>query len=71
MAVHDRRGHQRRSLGRRAMRQVLEHWRERGATAARTSVVPSNIGATRLYETLGFQLTGEEDHGERVMTLDM
>ena len=64
-------GHQRRGIGRRAMQQVLEHWRELGVTAARTSVVPSNIGATRLYESLGFRLTGEEDDGELVMSLDM
>jgi diamine N-acetyltransferase len=64
-------GHQRRGIGRRAMEQVLEHWRELGVTAARTSVVPSNSCATRLYESLGFRLTGEEDHGERVMSLDM
>ena len=63
--------HQRRGIGRRAMQQVLEHWREIGATTARTSVVPSNTAATRLYESLGFRLTGEEDHGERVMSLDM
>ena len=63
--------HQRRGIGRRAMQQVLEHWRELGATAARTSVVPSNTGATRLYEALGFRSTGEEEHGGAVMTLDM
>jgi ribosomal protein S18 acetylase RimI-like enzyme len=71
VAVHDRRGAPRRGIGRRATQQVLEHWRELGVTAARTSVVPSNTGATRLYESLGFQLTGEEDHGELVMSLDM
>jgi len=64
-------GHQRRGIGRRAMQQVLEHWRELGATAARTSVVPSNTGATRLYESLGFRLTGEEEDGELVMVLAM
>jgi diamine N-acetyltransferase len=63
--------HQRRGIGRRALEQVLEHWRELGATAARTSVVPANTGATRLYESLGFRLTGEEEHGELVMVLEM
>jgi len=62
---------QRRGIGRHAMRQVLEHWRELGATAARTSVVPGNTGATRLYETLGFRLTGEEESEELVMRLDL
>jgi GNAT superfamily N-acetyltransferase len=70
-AVSIAEGHQRRGIGRRAMQQVLEHWRQLGVTAARTSVVPSNTGATRLYESLGFRLTGEEDDGELVMTLDM
>ena len=42
-----------------------------GATAARTSVVPPNTSATRLYESLGFRLTGEEEHGELVMALDI
>jgi diamine N-acetyltransferase len=64
-------GHQRLGIGRRAMEQVIERWRELGATAARTSVVPANVGATRLYESLGFRLTGEEDHGELVMRLDL
>jgi ribosomal protein S18 acetylase RimI-like enzyme len=64
--------HQRRGIGRRAMQQVLEHRREFRATAARTSVAPSNTGATRLYESLGFRLTGEEeDDGQLVMSLDM
>jgi len=64
-------GYQRRGIGRRAMQDVLEHWRQLGAPAARTSVVPSNTGATRLYESLGFRLTGDEEHGELVMTLDL
>jgi diamine N-acetyltransferase len=64
-------GHQRRGIGRRAMQQVLEHWRELGVTAARTSVVPSNTGATRLYESLGFRLTGEQEHRELVMSLEL
>ena len=62
--------HQHRGMNRRAMQRVLEHWRELGVTAARTSVVPSNTGATRLYESLGFRLVGEED-GELVMFLDL
>jgi diamine N-acetyltransferase len=62
---------QRRGIGRRAMQQVVEHWRELGVTVARTSVVPSNTGATRLYESLGFRLTGEEEHRELVMALEM
>ena len=53
------------------MPQVLEHWRGLGVMAARTSVVPSNAVATRLYEPLGFRLTGEEDDGELVMSLEL
>ena len=54
------------------MEQVLEHWRELGVTAARTSVVPSNSGATRLDQfLLVLRLTGEEEDGELVMSLDM
>jgi hypothetical protein len=30
-------------------------------------VVPPNTSATRLCESLGFRLTGEEEHGELVM----
>ena len=63
-------GYQRRGIGRRAMEQVLEHWRDLGVTSARTSVVPSNTGATGLYESLGFRLTGEEEDGELVMSLE-
>ena len=55
-------------IGRRAMELVIEHWREEGATAAKTSVVPGNAGATALYERVGFALTGEVDDGELVMT---
>ena len=55
-------------IGRRAMELVVEHWREAGATAAKTSVVPGNAGATALYERVGFALTGEEEHSELVMT---
>jgi ribosomal protein S18 acetylase RimI-like enzyme len=53
------------------MQQVLEHWGELEVTVATTSVMPSNTGAIRLYESLGFRLTGEEDHGELVMSLNM
>ena len=62
---------QRRGIGQRAMQLVVDHWRAVGGTTARTSVVPSNTGATRLYESLGFRLTGEEEHGELVMSLDL
>jgi diamine N-acetyltransferase len=63
--------HQRRGVGRRAMDLVLDHWRELGATDAALSVVPGNTGAAALYESVGFRLTGEEEHGELVMRLKL
>ena len=63
-------GQQRRGIGRRAMELVIAHWREAGAGSAHTSVVPGNAGATRLYESVGFRLTGEEKDGELVMTTE-
>ena len=64
-------GWQRRGIGRRAMREVIGRWRELGVTCARTSVEPSNAGAAHLYESLGFRFTGEREHGELVMSLDL
>ena len=64
-------GHQRRGIGRRAMELLLDRWRSLGATAASLSVVPSNPDAIAFYESLGFRLTGEEEHGEVVMRADL
>lgn len=64
-------GFQRRGVGRRAMELLLDRWRALGAAAATLSVVPDNRGAIALYESLGFRLTGEEEHGEVVMRLDL
>ena len=64
--------HQRRGIGRLAMQQVIEHWQELGAaTQAKTHVVPSNVGAIAFYESLGFRLTGAEQHSELEMALDL
>ena len=71
VAIHDRRGAPAPRYDRRAMQRVLDHWRELGVTSARTSVEPSNTGATRLYESLGFRLAGEEEDGELAMFLDL
>jgi diamine N-acetyltransferase len=64
-------GFQRRGVGRGAMELLLDRWRALGAAAATLSVVPDNRGAIALYESLGFRLTGEEEHGEVVMRLDL
>ena len=64
-------GFQRRGVGRRAMELLLDRWRSLGATAASLSVVPSNPDAIAFYESLGFRLTGEEEHGEVVMRVDL
>jgi diamine N-acetyltransferase len=64
-------GFQRRGIGRRAMELLLDRWRSLGATQASLSVIPGNDGATALYESLGFRLTGEEHGGEAVMRLEL
>jgi diamine N-acetyltransferase len=64
-------GYQGRGIGRRAMELLLDRWRALGATEARLSVIPGNSGAIGLYESLGFRLTGDEEHGELVMRADL
>jgi len=60
-------GDQRRGIGRRALELLLLHWRETGATTGKLSVEPENRGGIVFYESLGFRLTGEQEHGELVM----
>ena len=60
-------GHQHRGIGRSAVELLLERWRDLGATAAALSVVPANARAIAFYDSLGFGLTGDEEHGEVVM----
>jgi diamine N-acetyltransferase len=64
-------GFQGRGIGRRAMELLLDRWRGLGATEARLSVIPGNRGAIGLYESLGFELTGDEEHGELVMRVEL
>jgi diamine N-acetyltransferase len=64
-------GHQHRGIGRRAVELLLERWRGSGATAAELSVVPANVHAIALYESLGFRLTGREEQGQVVMRLQL
>jgi diamine N-acetyltransferase len=62
---------QRSGVGRRAMQLLLDRWRGLGASEARLSVVPANTAAISFYESLGFRLTGDEEHGEVVMRFDL
>ena len=64
-------GEQRRGIGRQAVELLLDHWRETGATTAKLSVEPDNPGGIAFYESLGFRLTGEEEHGELVMAREL
>ena len=64
-------GYQGRGVGRRAMQLLLERWHDLGATEASLSVIPGNGGAIGLYESLGFRLTGDEEHGELVMRMEL
>ena len=62
---------QRSGVGRRAMQLLLDRWRGLGASGARLSVVPANTAAISFYESLGFRLTGDEEHGEVIMRFDL
>jgi len=57
--------------GRAAMVEVIARLRNTpGRQRIRTSYEPTNQVAARLYESLGFQKTGEIDEGEVVVVLD-
>jgi diamine N-acetyltransferase len=60
--------HQRKGYGRRAMEQVIEYARSRpGAESLGASDVPVEGGPEGFYGKLGFEPTGEIDHGEVVV----
>jgi diamine N-acetyltransferase len=59
--------HQHKGIGRQAMRLLLERWGSMGVTAAALSVIPTNRETIAFYQSLGFELTGEEEGGELVM----
>lgn len=59
--------HQHRGIGRQAMRLLLDRWRSIGVTAAALSVIPTNRETIAFYQSLGFELTGEDEGGELVM----
>jgi diamine N-acetyltransferase len=61
-------GHQRRGYGREALRLVLaDIERERRDEDVLISLVPANLAARRLYESVGFRDTGRLLEGEHVL----
>jgi diamine N-acetyltransferase len=63
--------HQRRGIGRAALRQVVDLIRVEGATELLTSYHPGAGEPWPFYERLGFRPTGAVDHGEIVLGLDL
>lgn len=64
--------HQGKGYGRAAMEAVIEHVRGLpGATELKLSFVPKPGNPRPFYESLGFELTGEVDEGEKVMRLSL
>jgi diamine N-acetyltransferase len=62
--------HQGKGYGRAAMVEAVRRMRaEPGCREIALSVEPENVGAQRLYESLGFRKTGEVVEGEEVMRL--
>jgi len=63
--------HQGKGYGRRAMELVIEHIRSQpDATSLGASYVPVDGGPEGFYKKLGFEPTGEVDHGEVVVRLE-
>lgn len=59
-------------FGRRAIKQLIDYVKTRpGATELRVSCVPGDGSPCPFYEKLGFQPTGEEQHGELVLRLPL
>jgi diamine N-acetyltransferase len=64
--------HQRKGYARRAMEQLIEYVKSRpNATELKASYVPIEGGPADFYHSLGFEETGEVDHGERVICLPL
>jgi diamine N-acetyltransferase len=62
--------HQDKGYGKAAMLKVIAYGKENlHSEEMRTSFVPGNDVAMKLYQNLGFVPTGEVDHGEVVMVL--
>ena len=63
---------QRKGYGRKAMEQLIEYVRSRpNATELKASYVPIDGGPQAFYHRLGFEETGEVDHGENVIRLPL
>jgi diamine N-acetyltransferase len=62
---------QQQGIGRQAMELLLDRWRSLGVTAAALSVIPANRKTIAFYQSLGFQLTGEEEGRELVMRREL
>ena len=56
--------------GREALKQIITYFKENGATNMRLSTKESNINAIHLYESFGFQRTGEMNDEETVFELN-
>jgi diamine N-acetyltransferase len=64
--------HQEKGFGRRAMEHVIEYVRSRpNAKSLGASYVPIEGGPEGFYHGLGFEPTGEIDHGEVVVRLSL
>lgn len=61
--------HQGKGYGRAALEQVIERVRGLGASELRASYVPGEGSPGGFYHRLGFEETGEEDHGESIIRL--
>jgi diamine N-acetyltransferase len=64
--------YQGKGYGKAAMQEAIKHVvSEYNPETFRTSIVPGNDGAERLYKNLGFMPNGEVEHGETVMVLEL
>ena len=64
--------HQGLGFGKRAIEVLIEHVRSRpNATQLLVSCVPGKGSPCPFYEHLGFEYTGEVEHGEKVLRLDL
>ena len=62
--------HQRKGYGYRAIEQLIEYVKTRpNATELKASYVPMDGGPEGFYHKLGFEETGEVEHGENVIRL--
>ncbi|MEA1885395.1 MAG: hypothetical protein U9N62_12905 [Thermotogota bacterium] len=56
--------------GKHAMKMVVDEYLNNKCRILRTSFAPQNTGAKKVYESLGFQSTGEICDGEEVMFIE-